>query len=92
MKPISEEARNNIISLLDNGLSSRQIEAHLTVCRRTVDKVRAEARPDVKNDQGGRPAKLTAADARWLVRNITSGKADTAAQLTQELRNARHRR
>jgi transposase len=84
MKPISEETRSNILSLLDKGLSSRQIEAQLNVGHITIHKVREEARPDMQKSQGGRPAKLTAADTRWLVRHVTSGKADNAAQLTRE--------
>ena len=87
MKPISEEKRNAIISLLDKSLSARKIEPQLKVGRRTVDKVRAEARPEVPKSRGGRPAKLTAADKRWLVRNVTSGKADDATELRQELKN-----
>jgi len=87
MKPISEETRNSIISLLDSGLSSRQIEAQLGVGHTTVDKVRASARPDAQKRSAGRPAKLTGVDKRRLVRMITSGKADTAVQVAQELKD-----
>ena len=87
MKPISEETRNSIISLLDSGLSSRQIEAQLGVGHTTVDRVRASARPDAQKRSAGRPAKLTGVDKRRLVRMITSGKADTAVQAAQELKD-----
>ena len=88
MKPISEETRNSILSLLDTGLSSRQIEAQLGVGRSTVNKVRLEFRQDVHKSQGGRPAKLTTIDKRWLVRTVTSGKANNAVQLTRELQQS----
>jgi len=88
MKRISEQVRNNIVSLLDTGLSSRHIAARLGVGRRTVDRVRATTRPDIQRPRAGRPAKLNTTDKRQLVRMITSDKATTAAQLTRELRNA----
>ena len=53
----------------------------------TVDKVRASARPDAQKRSAGRPAKLTGVDKRRLVRMITSGKADTAVQAAQELKD-----
>lgn len=88
MKPISEETRSSIISLLDAGLSSRQIAAQLGVNRATVDRVRANARPDMQKNQGGRPSKFTPFDKRRLVRMITSGKADNAVHVAQELKDS----
>ena len=41
----------------------------------------------MQKSQCGRPAKLTEADKRELVRAITSGKSDTAIQLAQELKD-----
>src|SRR5438046_2677794 len=87
MKPISEETCSNILSLVDIGLSSRQIEAQLGVSRPTVSRIRAKSRQGAQRSRGGRPAKLTAADKRRLVRMVTSGKVDTAVQLAQELRD-----
>lgn len=87
MKSLSGQVHSDIVSLLDAGLSLRQIAAHLGVGCTAVHKVRAATRPDMQKSRGGRPAKLTAADKRWLSRMITSGKADTAPQLTQNLRN-----
>src|SRR5690348_15256751 len=88
MKHISEETRNNIISLLDSGLSSRQIETQLHVSRATVNRVRASVRSSVQKSRGGRPAKLTAVDKRQLVRMVTSSKTYTAVQAAQELKDA----
>jgi transposase len=85
MKRISEQVHNNIVSLLDSGLSSYQIAARLNVSRRTVDRVRAATRSDIQKSRGGRPAKLNVTDKRLLARTITSGKVDTATQLEREL-------
>ena len=87
MKPISEETRNNILSLLDNGLSSRKITAQLGVSRATIDRIREKSRTDIQKSRGGQPTKLSATDKRRLLRKITSGKADNAVQLTRELRD-----
>jgi transposase len=87
MGRISEDTRNNIISLIDAGLSLREVEAQLGVGQATVSRVRAEARPHAQKRRAGRPAKLTATDKRWLVRKITSRKADNAVQLTRQLRD-----
>lgn len=86
MKSISEETHNKIVSLLDNGLSSHKIAAQLNIGRATVDRVREKSRPNIKKSRGGRPAKLTETDKRRLVRTITSGKTDNAAQLSRELK------
>src|SRR5262245_27205767 len=86
MKPIPEQVHSNIVSLLDAGLSSRQIAARLGVGRTTVNRVRAATRPDMQKCRAGRPAKLNAVGKRRLARTIISGKAGTATQLTQEPR------
>jgi len=87
MKPISEKTRNNIISLLDRGLSTHQIAIQLGIAQSTVMKIRKISRPNIQNSAGGRPTKLTEVDKRNLVRMITSGKADTATQLVRELKD-----
>jgi transposase len=87
MKPITEEMRNNVISLLDAGLSTRQIARDLDLGNATVHRVREKARPNAQKSRGGRPAKFTAADKRRLIRAITSGQADTAPHAAQKLSN-----
>ena len=87
MKSITEETYNNVVSLLDRGLSARKIATELGVGRTTVDRVRAKSRPDIQKSLGGRPTKLNSTDKRRLVRMITSGKVDSATQVTQELRD-----
>jgi transposase len=87
MRRISEETRNSILSLIDSGLSLRQIEARLGVGHATVSRVREKARPCAQKSRGGQPAKLTTIDKRRLVRMATSGKGYNAVQLTRELKN-----
>src|SRR5215212_3334475 len=87
MKPISQQTHDNIISLLNNGLSSRQIAAQLGISHTTVNTVRAKKVNQDTRNKGGRPAKLKAADKRELVRLITSRKANTVTQLVKELKD-----
>ena len=83
MKSIPEETHNNVLSLLDNGLSSRKIAVQLGVSRATIDRIREKSRTDIQKSRGGRLTKLSATDKRRLLRKITSGKADNAVQLTR---------
>jgi transposase len=85
MKTISDETRSNIISLVDDGLSSRQVAKQLGVSNATVSRVRACARPNVQTNPGGRPTKLSQQDKRQVVRLVTSGRADTAVQVARAL-------
>ena len=87
MKSIPEETCNDILSFLDNGLSSRKIAAQLGISRATIDRIHARSRPDIQKSQGGRPMKLKATDKRRLIRTISSGKVDNAVRLTRELRD-----
>ena len=50
----------------------------------TVDRVCEKSRPDIQKSLGGQ-LKLT--DRHKLVRMVTSGKADSATQVAQELRD-----
>src|SRR5690349_24450702 len=82
---IPKNIRNSSISLIDDGRSSREIEAQLGVSYSTVSRVRAEARQDAQKCRGGRPTKLTATDERWVVRMVTKGEVDNAAQAARQL-------
>src|SRR4051812_24259528 len=87
MKPIPNNTYNNIISLLDNGYSACQIATQLGLSHSTVNDVRSKARPNAQKSSGGRPSELKAADKRSLVRQVITGKANTATQLARELKN-----
>ena len=88
MKKITKEMQNNIVCLLNNGLSSRQIAAQLGISHNTVLREHAKSQTNTHKDKGGRPVKLTMANKCNLVRNITSGKIDTAVGLAQDLKNS----
>ena len=87
MNQISSDVRNNIVHLASNGLSCRKIAIQVGVSYTTIHNICKEMRPCVQKQRGGRPAKLSAVDKRKLIRLVTSGAADTAVQLQNELRN-----
>ena len=78
MKKLSVAKQNSIIKLLEAGLSSRKIAVQVGVGRVSVDNIRKEFMPNAEKPPKGRPRKLSAQDKRRLVRQVTSGKADTA--------------
>jgi transposase len=84
MKRLSEQVRSDISSLIDAGLSSRQIASRLNLDRRTIDRVRTVTRPHAQKNLGGRPPKLNATAKRRLVRHISFGMVETAAELARQ--------
>ena len=87
MKKISSQSRDNIISLIDSGLTTRKIATQLRVSQSKVSRVRKESRESVQKSRGGRPGKLTTRDKRKLVQLVCSGKVDNATQMKNELKN-----
>lgn len=85
MKKLSVAKQNSIIKLLEAGLSSRKIAVQVGVGRVSVDNIRKEFMPNAEKPPKGRPRKLSAQDKRRLVRQVTSGKADTATQVMRDL-------
>ena len=86
MKKISDITRSRIISLLDNGLSARQIASRVKVNRSTVDKIRKVNRQTIQKSKGGGKTRLTANDKKHIMRIWRSGEGETAPQIAQQLR------
>ena len=53
MKPISEETYNNVVSLLDRGLSAHKIATELSVSHATIDRVHAKSRSNIQKVRVG---------------------------------------
>src|SRR5262249_53978525 len=87
MKSTSVQVCKRIISLIDSGLSSRQIGEHLGFCHKTVLRVRESAMRETQKSKGRRPAKLTTTDKRRWVRMIIFGKADNTVQVAREMKD-----
>ena len=90
MKHISEQTSNDIISLLNENFSLRKIAPKVGVSIATVSRVSNRLGRRHLTNQGGRPAKLSQQDRRMAMRLVTSGKADNAVQVAQELNTNRN--
>src|SRR5215472_9622640 len=87
MKPITSDDSNYILSLLDSGLSCRKISSKTRVSKTAISRLCSKYRPYLKRASAGRPSKLSAANIRYALRLIGSGKADNAVQVTKSLQD-----
>jgi transposase len=85
MRAISEHTKNNIISALHQGLSTRKVAERCGVSDFTVRKVRKECTPNLKLPSPGRPTSLSPQSKRLCVRAVTSGKLKTAKEAAKHL-------
>ncbi|KAI1002524.1 hypothetical protein K3495_g5679 [Podosphaera aphanis] len=87
MRPLSQSKIDVILHHLDHGLSIRSIARECNVSVSTVSCIRKRHCPDLQVNLGGRPCLLSEHYTRHAVRTITSGKADTAAEVAQNIRD-----
>jgi transposase len=87
MKATSSAQRATVASLLKEGYSLRQIQAKTGLGKSTVGRIGKELELDKENHPGGRPTKLTPRNKQLIIRQITTGKLDTAVQATKFINN-----
>ena len=87
MKPTASSQRSNVISLLQEGYSLRQIESKTGLGKSTIGRIKKEVDGDKENSKGGCPSKLSPTDRRSIIRQITNGKLDNAVQATTFINN-----
>jgi transposase len=85
MRPISAAQRDNVLSLLSSGLSTRDIAAQTGVSKSKVSNIAKEYEPDKENLQGGRRRKLTPTDQRAVLSLVRTGKASDAVAATKHI-------
>jgi transposase len=86
MLPLSHDIQQNVLSLLSQGFTTRQVAGQCNVSQSTVQNLRKRCLPDADLSRGGRPEKLSPQDKRACVRAVTSGRLDTAAAAAKRLR------
>jgi transposase len=86
MRSLAYDTQQNILSLLGQGLSTRQIARQCNATKSTVQKLRKKHLPGLPLSRGGRPEKLSPQDKRFCVRAVTSGRIDTAVAAAERLR------
>src|SRR5271169_3840448 len=87
MKRIFDVKHSTIISLLDDGLSSRQIASWVKVSHSTVDKICAIHHPTIQKSKGGRKPRLTANDKMHIVHTLRSGEVEEAPKIAIHLQD-----
>ena len=87
MRPLPQQTVNDILSLLDQGLSLSQISTQTGVHPSTVSKIRSKLRFNLPKSKGGRPSKLSSTTINYAQRLICSGEADTAVDVHKQLKD-----
>lgn len=87
MRALSQTQQNTILSMLDSGHSGHSIASNTGVSIATISRLRAKHRSSLSKSSGGRPSKLSSSNIRHAVYLISSGKAETAVQVTKSLSN-----
>ncbi len=87
----TSQKTNDAISLLQQGYSCSQVAERLSVSVATAIRIRKEHFPGLDKPKGGRPPSLSEQDKRKVVRQITSGKFDTAVEVRKDLAENRRK-
>ena len=87
MKKTSEQKVADILALLQQGVSIREVARRVPVSKSLVSKIRQKHSITTKTSKGGRPPKLSVQTKRLIVRKITSGECDTATEAQKILKN-----
>ena len=87
MKKISQMQRAKVLQHLDRGMSATSIARSLRIGIATVSRIRKVYRSSIPKSKGGRPAKLSSGMKRYIKHAIVSGKAKTAIQAANMIRN-----
>lgn len=85
MRSLSVDKLNIVISRLNSGQTTCQISSSTGVSIGTISKICSKHCPDLPKSSGGCPVKLSPANICHAVKLITSGKAETAVQVSKAL-------
>ena len=84
---ISAGKENAAVQLLIQGLTIRKVAAQVGISSTAVGRIAQKNLPERVGGKAGRPSLLSETDKRKITRDITSGKFDTAVQVTKSLAN-----
>ena len=83
MRPLSVDKLNIVISRLHSGQTTCQISSSTGVSIGTISKIHSKHCSDLLKSSGGNPVKLSPTNVCHAVNFITSGKAETAVQVSK---------
>src|SRR5438105_871679 len=90
MKPLSEQKRANVISLILCGLSTRDIASKLKIGHNTVSRIRKNVHPDIKKPRADCSRSLNEYQEHVAICSITSEHADTAVEVQKDLKECQN--
>lgn len=85
MRKISDAIENNIVTMTENGYSSRKIAQQLNISQGTVIAARKRQKIVPAPNQGGRPRLLKDSDARFMIRELKKKDSRTPKQAAAAL-------
>ena len=85
MKSLSPAVQDNILSLLDSGLSGYQISSQTGVSNATISRLDSKHFPSLHKSSGGCPTKLSQTNIHHAIHLIGSWRAENAVQVTKVL-------
>ena len=83
MKRISDDTRNSAISLLQSGLSARDIGVRLGVSKSTISRISKERYTGLKKSKGGRPKLLSEKEESYCVQQVTRKRVSNAVKVAK---------
>ena len=87
MKALSQQKLDNIISLISQGHSLREIASIIGAHSSTISKLCSKHGIIIPSKSGGRPSILTTNDKRHAIQLIISEKVNTASVAARTLRD-----
>jgi transposase len=85
MRSISSTQLDIILSLLDQGLSSKAIASRTHLGHSNISKICSKHCPNLQKSNGGHPSELSSTTICHSMCLISIGKLDTATQVAREL-------
>src|SRR5271163_4526641 len=85
MRPITEVKKQQVIKMLNDGLSERAIVATTGLGKGTVSRIAQSLSPSRAKIKGGRPALLTVRQKTFCIHKITRGHKKNAIQVKYSL-------
>jgi len=87
MHSLSPTQTEHILFMLDSGHSASHIASETGHGLATISRLRSQHRPLLSKPSGGHPTKLSSANIQHAVHLITSGKVETAVEVTRTLKS-----
>jgi transposase len=87
MKSLSPAQQSHIISLLKDGHSAHQVSSITGLNHSTISRLSRKHCPYLPKSSGGCPAKLSDRNVNHAIRLISSGKAETAVEVSRALQD-----